>query len=57
MHVLAIYGSTYGQAEAVTARIRGPEGTKVSLTVESTGGQPRELTLTRREVEKNFQRI
>ena len=38
-------------AEAVTARIRGPEGTTVTLTVVSPGEKPRELTLTRREVD------
>lgn len=38
-------------ADAVTARIRGPEGTKVGLTVVSPGEQPRDVTLTRREVD------
>jgi carboxyl-terminal processing protease len=44
-------------AEAVTARIRGPEGTKVTLTVERPGTPairprpPRDVTLTRREVD------
>jgi carboxyl-terminal processing protease len=44
-------------AEAVTSRIRGPEGTKVTLTVERPGtpairpSPPREVTLTRREVD------
>jgi carboxyl-terminal processing protease len=37
-------------ADAVTARIRGPEGTKVTLTVASKGGRSRDVTLTRREV-------
>jgi carboxyl-terminal processing protease len=37
--------------DAVTARIRGPEGTKVTLTVEGHGGKAREVTLTRREVD------
>jgi carboxyl-terminal processing protease len=37
-------------ADAATARIRGPEGTKVKLTVASPDGSSRELTLTRREV-------
>jgi carboxyl-terminal processing protease len=37
-------------ADAVTARIRGPEGTKVGLTVVSPGGKPRDVTLTRRQV-------
>ncbi|HEX6586029.1 MAG TPA: S41 family peptidase [Solirubrobacterales bacterium] len=51
--ITAVNGrSIEGQgAEAVTARIRGPEGTKVALTVASPGGQPREVTLTRREVD------
>jgi len=44
-------------AEAATARIRGPEGTKVMLTVERPGTPairakpPQEVTLTRREVD------
>ncbi len=38
-------------ANAVTNQIRGPAGTKVSLTVESRDGHPREVVLTRREVE------
>ncbi|HET8592614.1 MAG TPA: S41 family peptidase [Solirubrobacterales bacterium] len=38
-------------AEAATARIRGREGTQVTLTVVSRGERPREVTLTRREVD------
>jgi carboxyl-terminal processing protease len=38
-------------ANVVTSEIRGPAGTKVTLTVESRDGSPREVTLTRREVE------
>ncbi len=38
-------------AEAVTAQIRGEEGTEVTLTVESRGEPPREVTLTRRQVD------
>ena len=37
-------------ADAATARIRGPEGTEVTVTVASRDGKSRELTLTRREV-------
>jgi carboxyl-terminal processing protease len=37
-------------ADAVTGRIRGPAGTKVTLTVQSRDGSSRDLTLTRREV-------
>jgi carboxyl-terminal processing protease len=37
-------------ADAVTGRIRGPAGTKVTLTVQSPDGTSRDLTLTRREV-------
>jgi carboxyl-terminal processing protease len=35
----------------VTSQIRGPAGTKVTLTVESRDGHPRDVALTRREVE------
>ena len=38
-------------ANVVTNEIRGPAGTKVTLTVMSRDGHPREVTLTRREVE------
>jgi carboxyl-terminal processing protease len=38
-------------ADAVTGRIRGPAGTKVTLTVASPDGFKRDVTLTRREVE------
>jgi carboxyl-terminal processing protease len=38
-------------SEAVTSRIRGREGTEVTLTVESRGEPPREVTLTRRTVD------
>ncbi len=38
-------------ADAVTGRIRGPAGTKVTLTVASPDGSKRDVTLTRREVE------
>jgi carboxyl-terminal processing protease len=38
-------------ADAVTSRIRGPAGTKVTLTIVSRDGSSREVTLTRREVE------
>jgi carboxyl-terminal processing protease len=50
--ITAVNGNSIaGQdADAVTARIRGPEGTKVTITVERRGEKPRELTLTRREV-------
>ncbi|MFL5907339.1 MAG: S41 family peptidase [Solirubrobacterales bacterium] len=37
-------------ADAVTARIRGRAGTKVTLTVMSRDGKSRDVTLTRREV-------
>ena len=37
-------------ADAVTARIRGPEGTQVTMTVESPNGDKRDVTLTRRQV-------
>jgi carboxyl-terminal processing protease len=50
--ITAVNGkSIAGQdADAVTGRIRGPEGTKVTLTVSSAGGGSRDVTLTRREV-------
>jgi len=38
-------------ADAVTGRIRGPAGTKVTLTIASPDGSKRDVTLTRREVE------
>jgi carboxyl-terminal processing protease len=38
-------------ATAATARIRGPAGTKVTITVLSRSGSSRTLTLTRREVD------
>jgi len=38
-------------AEAVTSGIRGPAGTKVTLTIERPNGSTRDVTLTRREVE------
>jgi carboxyl-terminal processing protease len=37
-------------ADAVTSQIRGPAGTKVTLTVASKNGSSRDVTLTRREV-------
>jgi carboxyl-terminal processing protease len=51
--ITAVEGqSIAGQdADAVTARIRGPEGTKVTLTVASADGKSRDVTLTRREVD------
>jgi len=38
-------------ADTVTTQIRGPAGTKVTLTVQSRDGKSRDLTVTRREVE------
>jgi carboxyl-terminal processing protease len=38
-------------AEATTSRIRGPAGTKVTLTIASPNGSKRTVTLTRREVD------
>jgi carboxyl-terminal processing protease len=38
-------------ADAATAKIRGPEGTKVILTVQSPDGRSRDLTVIRREVD------
>jgi len=38
-------------AGAATTRIRGPAGTKVTLTVQSRDGSKRDVTLTRREVD------
>jgi carboxyl-terminal processing protease len=37
-------------ADAVTSQIRGPAGTKVTLTIEDRAGKSREVTVTRREV-------
>jgi carboxyl-terminal processing protease len=38
-------------ADSVTNEIRGPAGTQVTLTIQSTDGKSREVTVTRREVE------
>ena len=38
-------------AAAATTRIRGPAGTKVTLTIQSPDGSRRNVTLTRKEVE------
>jgi carboxyl-terminal processing protease len=38
-------------ADAVTSQIRGPAGTKVTLTIASRDGSSRDVTLTRREVD------
>jgi len=38
-------------ADVVTSQIRGPAGTKVTLTIESRDGSSRDVTLTRREVQ------
>jgi carboxyl-terminal processing protease len=38
-------------ADAVTSQIRGPAGTKVTLTIASRDGNTRDVTLTRREVD------
>jgi carboxyl-terminal processing protease len=37
-------------ADTVTSEIRGPAGTKVTLTIEDRDGKSRDVTLTRREV-------
>src|SRR5207249_823803 len=43
--------SIAGQSsDATTAKIRGPAGTQVTLTVKSPNGKTRNVTLTRREV-------
>jgi carboxyl-terminal processing protease len=38
-------------ADVVTSQIRGPAGTKVTLTIDSNDGKSRDVTLTRREVD------
>jgi carboxyl-terminal processing protease len=38
-------------ADVVTSQIRGPAGTKVTLTIASPDGSSRDVTLTRREVD------
>jgi carboxyl-terminal processing protease len=50
--ITAVNGqSIAGQdAEAITGRIRGPAGSKVTLTIASPNGEKRDVTLTRREV-------
>jgi carboxyl-terminal processing protease len=51
--ITAVEGASIAgkDSEVATARIRGPEGTKVTLTVMDREGKPRELTITRREVD------
>ncbi|MEX2356342.1 MAG: S41 family peptidase [Thermaerobacterales bacterium] len=39
------------QADAVAARVRGPEGSQVRLTIARGGGAPFDLSLTRRTIE------
>ncbi|MDX6606043.1 MAG: carboxyl-terminal processing protease [Solirubrobacterales bacterium] len=51
--ITAVNGSSIAgkDANAVTGQIRGPAGTKVTLTIASRDGTSRDVTLTRREVE------
>jgi carboxyl-terminal processing protease len=51
--ITAVNGASIAgeDADAATAKIRGPEGTKVTLTVQSPDGKSRDVTLTRREVD------
>jgi carboxyl-terminal processing protease len=50
--ITAVNGSPIAgkDVDTVTSQIRGPAGTKVTLTVASRDGKSREVTLTRREV-------
>jgi carboxyl-terminal processing protease len=50
--ITAVNGNSIAgkSADAVTGRIRGPTGTKVTLTIKSPDGRSRDVTLTRREV-------
>jgi carboxyl-terminal processing protease len=50
--ITAVNGTSIAgkDADAVTSQIRGPAGTKVTLTVASKNGSSRDVTLTRREV-------
>ena len=51
--ITAVNGQTIAgkDADVVTSEIRGPAGTKVTLTIQSHDGSSREVTVTRREVE------
>jgi carboxyl-terminal processing protease len=57
IHAAEIITAVNGQsiagkdADAVTNQIRGPAGTKVTLTIRSHDGKSRDVTVTRREVE------
>ena len=50
--ITAVNGSSIAgkSSDATTALIRGPAGTKVTLTIEGREGSQRDVTLTRREV-------
>ncbi|HEY3193461.1 MAG TPA: S41 family peptidase [Solirubrobacterales bacterium] len=50
--ITAVNGSSIAgrDADAVTSEIRGPAGTKVTLTIANRSGISRDVTLTRREV-------
>ena len=51
-HILAVNGepAVDAQGEAIVSKVRGPEGTSVTITVRQPGGTPRDLTVTRAKV-------
>ena len=51
-HILAVNGepAVDDQGEAIVSKVRGPEGTDVTITVRRPGGTPRDLIVTRAKV-------
>lgn len=51
-HILAVEGepAVNDAGQPIVSRVRGPEGSQVTITVRRPGGAPRDLTLTRAKV-------
>lgn len=51
-HILAVEGepAVNADGEPIVSKVRGPEGSQVTITVQTPGGAPRDLTLTRAKV-------